>query len=262
LDLTPLAHLRSRAVSVDFPIYQASSRSLKKAVLARSTSGNLARDAFDRVLVQALRDISFDVEDGERLAIVGRNGAGKTTLLRVLAGILEPVSGRVARQGRVSALLDPLVGLDVHSTGRENIFLRGLYLGIRRREIETYLDEIVDFTELGQYIEMPVRAYSSGMIIRLAFAISTCVPTDILLMDEWLAAGDAHFLAKAQRRMSDYVRNAKILVLASHSMPLLEEWCRRAILLEEGRIVAMGAVGDVVEEYRKRDEARGIRPMA
>jgi ABC-type polysaccharide/polyol phosphate transport system ATPase subunit len=246
-----LAFLRLRNLTVEFPIYQGSSRSLKKALLATSTQGNLARDALDRINVRALNQLTFDIENGERLAIIGPNGAGKTTLLKVLAGIYEPTQGRLLSEGKISALLDTSVGLNPDATGRENIVLRGMYLNIHPREMRARAGAIAEFTELGHYLDMPVRTYSAGMMIRLAFAISTCIPPEILVMDEWLAAGDAHFLAKAQQRMEEFVRDSSILVLASHSMPLLERWCNRAILLQQGRLVAAGPVTEIVARYQE-----------
>ena len=249
-----MAFIRLRNVSVEFPIYQGGSRSLKKAILAASSQRNIARDAFDRITVQALKGLTLDIEDGSRIALIGGNGAGKSTLLKVLAGIFEPTQGRLFSDGRISALLDANVGLDPYSTGRENIVLRGMYLGIHPRAMREHIDAIADFTELGQYIDMPVRTYSSGMMVRLAFAVSTCVSSEILLMDEWLAAGDGYFLAKAQKRMVEFVRGANIMVLASHSVQLLEEWCTEAILLEQGQIVAKGPIAEVLAEYHEREK--------
>lgn len=250
-----MAFLRLRDVSVDFPIYQGSSRSLKKSLLATTTQGNLARDAFDRVNVRALNGLTLDIEDGDRIGVVGLNGAGKTTLLKVLAGIYEPTRGRLYASGKISAILDASVGLNVDATGRENIVLRGMYMGIHPREMRKRADEIAAFTELDRYLDMPVRTYSAGMMVRLAFAISTCVPPEILVMDEWLSAGDAHFLAKAQRRMENFVRHSCILVLASHTMELLDQWCNRGIYLQEGRIVAAGGIKDVIRAYRRDTDA-------
>jgi ABC-type polysaccharide/polyol phosphate transport system ATPase subunit len=244
-----MAFLRSRNLSVEFPIYQGSSRSLKKMVVASAMQGNLGRDAADRINVRALNDITLDIEDGDRVGLIGANGAGKTTLLRVLGGIYSPTRGELYSWGRISALLDVSVGLNPEATGRENIILRGMYMNIHPREMRPHVDEIVEFTELGPYIDMPARTYSSGMMVRLGFAISTCMPAEILLMDEWLSAGDARFLDKAQRRMEQFVGGSAILVLASHSPELLRKWCNRGIMLRNGRIAAHGQIDEVIDAY-------------
>jgi ABC-2 type transport system ATP-binding protein/lipopolysaccharide transport system ATP-binding protein len=244
-----MAFLRLRNLSVEFPIYQGSSRSLKKALLATTTQGNLARDALDRINVRALSDLTFDILDGDRLALIGDNGAGKTTLLKVLAGIYHPSRGRIYMSGKSTALLDTMVGLDPDSTGRENILLRGMYMDIHPREMRAHVERVAAFTELGNYLDMPVRTYSSGMRIRLAFATSTCIQPEILLMDEWLSAGDAHFLAKAQQHMEHFVNSSSILVLATHSLEMAKLWCNRAILLRQGKVVVAGSVEDVIAAY-------------
>jgi ABC-2 type transport system ATP-binding protein/lipopolysaccharide transport system ATP-binding protein len=254
--------LRLRDVSVEFPIYQASSRSLKKRLLASSTRGNLGRDAKDRINVRALSGVSFDVGEGERIALIGLNGAGKTTLLKVLAGVYEPTSGSFTSSGRVSSLLDINVGFNIDATGRENIILRGMYMGIHPREMRERAAEVAEFTELGEYLDMPVRTYSAGMMVRLAFAASTCVPPDVLIMDEWLAAGDAQFLEKVQRRVEVFVRASSILVLASHSMELVRQWCTRGILLHQGRVIAIGPVEEVIVAYRRLIESGAPRVLA
>jgi ABC-type polysaccharide/polyol phosphate transport system ATPase subunit len=245
-----MAFLRLRDLWVEFPIYQGSSRSLKKSLLAKA-HGNLAKDARDRVNVVALSDVNLDIEHGDRLAVLGANGAGKSTLLKVLAGIYEPTRGQVHSCGRVSALLTASVGLDPEATGRENIVLRGMYMDVHPREMRARVDEIAEFTELGYHLDLPVRTYSSGMVVRLCFAIATSVRPEILLMDEWLAAGDAGFLVKARRRMEEFVGGSSILVLASHSIPILQEWCNRAILLDQGRILAMGNVEEIAAVYQQ-----------
>jgi ABC-2 type transport system ATP-binding protein/lipopolysaccharide transport system ATP-binding protein len=244
-----MAFLRLRNLSVEFPMYQGSSRSLKKLLVATTTYGNLARDATDRVLVHALNDLTLDIEDGDRVALIGANGAGKTTLLRVLAGIYYPSRGQVYSSGRISALLDVAVGLNPEATGRENIILRGMYMDIHPREMRARVDEIAEFTELGAYLDMPTRTYSAGMMVRLGFAVSTCIPPEILLMDEWLSAGDARFLDKAQRRMEQFVNRSSILVLASHSQDLLRKWCNRGLFLQQGRIISSGPIDEVVATY-------------
>ena len=244
-----MAFFRLRNLSVEFPIYQGSSRSLKKLLVATTTQGNLARDATDRVNVRALNDLTFDIEDGERVGLIGANGAGKTTLLRVLAGIYFPTRGQVYSSGRISALLDVATGFNPDATGRENIIFRGMYMNIHPREMRALVNEIAEFTELGAYLDMPTRTYSAGMMVRLGFAVSTCIPPEILLMDEWLSAGDASFLDKAQRRMEKFVGSSSILVLASHSTELLRKWCNRGIFLQHGRIAAHGDINDVIAAY-------------
>jgi ABC-type polysaccharide/polyol phosphate transport system ATPase subunit len=241
--------IRLRHVEVDFPLYHNSHRSLKKSILALSTRGNFARDASNRVMVRALGDINLTLEQGDRVGLVGANGAGKTTLLRVLAGIFEPSRGSIEIDGKVTAILDASVGLDPDSTGRENIILRGMYMDIHPRQMRSYVDQIVSFADLGSHIDMPTRTYSSGMMVQLAFAISTCIPPEILLMDEWLAAGDVRFLANAKKRMADFVSRTSILVFASHSMPLLREWCQTAIMLDRGHVVAAGPVDEIIAAY-------------
>jgi ABC-type polysaccharide/polyol phosphate transport system ATPase subunit len=169
------ASLRLRDIAVEFPIYSGGSRSLKKVLFNRTTQGNLARDAHDRITVLALSEITLDIEHGDRLAIIGANGAGKSTLLKVLAGIYEPTRGQLHASGRVSALLTASIGLNPDATGRENIITRGLFMDVHPRDMRPRIDEIVEFTELGYFIDMPVRTYSAGMMIRLCFAVATSV---------------------------------------------------------------------------------------
>jgi ABC-type polysaccharide/polyol phosphate transport system ATPase subunit len=240
-----------RNVSVEFPIYQGSSRSLKKVLLASSTRGNLGRDGADRINVRALSDVSLEIADGDRVGLIGLNGAGKTTLLKVLAGVYEPTRGKFLSTGRVSSLLDTHVGLNGDATGRENIILRGMYMGIHPRDMRARAAAVAEFTELAEYLDMPVRTYSAGMMVRLAFAISTCIPPDILIMDEWLSAGDAQFLEKAERRIEEFVRASSILVIASHSLELVARWCNRGILLHQGRVLASGRIEEVLAEFRR-----------
>jgi ABC-type polysaccharide/polyol phosphate transport system ATPase subunit len=250
-----MAFLRLRDLSVEFPMYQSSSRSLKKSILASTTRGNLARDALNRINVKALSDLNFNIEQGDRVGLMGLNGSGKTTLLKVLAGIYRPSRGQLLASGRISALLDTVLGMNGELTGHENIILRGMYMGIHPGEMRKRSDEIAEFTELGDFLSMPLRTYSSGMSVRLSFAIATCIAPEILLLDEWLSAGDAPFIAKAKKRMDEFVRLSSVLVLASHSMQLLEEWCTHGIWLEFGHVKKMGPIGEVVAAYSKATSA-------
>lgn len=235
-------------VSVAFPLYHGDSRSLKKIVFA-TASGRLARDRQQRVIVQALRDISFSLQAGDRLALVGRNGAGKTTLLRALAGIYEPQSGHIRLEGRVSTLLDSSLGMNVDMTGEENVTLRGLYNGMTRAEISRMAEDVADFAELGEFFRLPVKFYSSGMTLRLAFGMATSVHPQILLMDEWMLAGDANFLDKARSRVDAFVRKAEILVLSTHNDDVVRKWATRVIWLDQGRIVQDGTADEVLASY-------------
>ncbi len=240
-------------VSVFFPLYHAGSRSLKKTVMA-AASGRLGRDRQSRVVVQALRDISFTLTAGERLGLVGMNGAGKTTLLRTLAGIYEPVTGLVRIRGSLTTLLDTRQGLNLELTGRENIRLHGLYQGIPAAELARLEDDVAEFAGLGDFIDLPVRTFSSGMVIRLAFAMATASRPQILLMDEWFLAGDEEFMVKAKERLEGMVRGAEILVLSSHALDVIRTWCTRVLWIDQGRIRQDGSPEEVLAAYT-------IRPM-
>jgi ABC-2 type transport system ATP-binding protein/lipopolysaccharide transport system ATP-binding protein len=236
-------------VSVSFPIYHGGSRSLKKSLLFRGSGGQLASDASHRITVEALRNVSMEFRTGDRVALVGNNGAGKTTLLRVMAGIYEPVTGVVKSRGRISPMFDISLGIDGDISGYDNIRLRGLILGLPAREIEERMADIAEFTELGDYLDIPVRTYSSGMMTRLTFAVATCFSPEILLMDEWILAGDAGFLAKAQHRVEAFVEQAGILVLASHSTEICRRWCNKAVWLERGEVKMAADISAVLDSY-------------
>jgi ABC-2 type transport system ATP-binding protein len=247
-----MASIRLDRVSVSFPIYDGRSRSIKKRVLAAAGRGRIGTGEANHLVVRALDGVSFNIEHGDRVGLIGRNGAGKTTLLRVMAGIYEPPSGTVAVEGRVAPLFDIGMGMDPESSGYENILLRGLFLGLRKAEIRAKVDEIADFTELGEFLEMPLRTYSAGMFARLAFAISTSIDPEILLLDEGIGAGDEAFLEKAKHRLDALINRARILVLASHTEELLRKLCNRAILMENGKVVATGTTDEMLERYHRK----------
>ncbi len=244
-------------VSLEFPVYNTRARSLKRSLLQLTTGGRIGLGANDLVVVKALSGVTLTLEHGDRVALLGHNGAGKTTLLRVLAGAYEPTAGVMHRVGRVAALFDLMLGMDSEATGEENIAIRGLLMGLSRDEIVDKRRAIADFTELGDYLQMPIRTYSSGMLLRLGFAISTSIEPEILLMDEWLAAGDANFIGKAQRRLEDLIGQTGILVLASHSLELIRSICNKAVWMEHGEVLRFGNIEDVSNAYVKSLNANG-----
>jgi lipopolysaccharide transport system ATP-binding protein len=230
--------ITAEGIVVEFPIYENSHRSLKKAVLNLTTGGRIGQDAGRHTVVRALDELSFRFSDGERIGLVGHNGSGKTTLLRALTGVYEPVRGKLQVRGRIASLLDLSMGLDPDATGFENIYLRGILDGLRPARIRDKIDEIADFSELGVYLNLAVGTYSSVMMLRLAFSMSTSIEADILIMDEWLSVGDADFRAKAAQRLETLVGNASIVVIASNEPGLVQRVCTRKIGLEHGRIVS------------------------
>jgi lipopolysaccharide transport system ATP-binding protein len=196
-----------------------------------------------------MEEVSFEVHDGERVALLGHNGAGKSTLLRAISGVYEPVLGTIEISGSVGSLIDLGLGINAEATGKENVFIRGALLGLSKKDIRHLYDRIVNFSELGDFINMPVRTYSTGMLLRLAFSISTLIRPDILIMDEWLSVGDESFKNKAEERLIELISSSKILVIASHSRELVEKICTRAIWLEHGKIRMDAPVHEVTHSY-------------
>jgi lipopolysaccharide transport system ATP-binding protein len=221
-------------VTVDFPIYGGHSRSIKKSLINIATGGHLAKSASEKIIVRALDNISIDLVEGDRVGLVGHNGSGKSTLLRVLAGIYEPISGTVKVNGRITSMLSLVLGMDMEATGYENIFMRGYVMGIPKGEMKKKVEEIANFSGIGDYLHLPMRTYSTGMSMRLAFSISTSIEADIILMDEWLSVGDSEFLEKAEARLDSLVKKARILVIASHNLELIKNRCNKIINLEHG----------------------------
>jgi lipopolysaccharide transport system ATP-binding protein len=244
-----MAEIQFKEVSIAFPIFNAESRSLKNKVLSLSTGGQLGLNAKGVAEIQALDHINFNFKNGERIGLIGHNGSGKSTLLRALSGVYAPQHGSIKIQGETTSLIDISLGINAEFTGRENILIRGSLLGLTRKQIEERTDEIIAFTELGEFIDMPLRTYSSGMQLRLAFAISTTITPEILLMDEWLAVGDENFKHKAEERMQKLADKSSILVIASHSKEQILKVCNRVLWLEHGNIKMDGDPATVCSSY-------------
>jgi lipopolysaccharide transport system ATP-binding protein len=225
--------------SLQLPIYGTINRSLKGAVMASATGGKIASASRHVTVVQALKDINLELRAGDRVGLVGHNGAGKTTLLRIIAGIYEPTDGCIEVQGRVSSFINLGMGMDLEATGRENILLCGLMFGMDIEEVRRLAPAIGEFSGLGDFLDMPVRTYSSGMTMRLVFSIVTSVPAEILVMDEWLSVGDADFVVHAEQRLRRLVDAASILVLASHDPAVIAKLCNMIVHLEHGEVAKL-----------------------
>lgn len=245
-----MAYIDLKNVGVEFPIYDGRSRSLKTA--AWNVSGRLkfvkAYDG-DVVSVQALRDINLSIKEGDRIGLIGGNGSGKSTLLRVMAGVYEPTIGSMRIEGKCASLLGLWGGMDTSASGYENIVLMGMASGLSRREIREQTDEIIDFADIGEHIHLPLRTYSSGMRLRIAFAIATAVPADIILIDEVIGTGDAGFVKKAQQRLEKFMNKSRILVIASHFDRVLRDNCNTGIVMQEGGVAFYGPIKDALNHY-------------
>jgi ABC-type polysaccharide/polyol phosphate transport system ATPase subunit len=237
-------------VTIDFPIYD--SQKTFRSALRAATGGLITRDARTpkRVTVRALDDVSLTLKDGDRLGLIGHNGAGKSTLLRVCAQVYEPTQGRVFAEGKISPLFNAAPGLDTDDTGYENIMTCALLMGMTRDEIVRKTPDIAEFSGLGEYLFLPVRTYSSGMLTRLSFSIATAIDPEILILDEGLGTGDAQFAEQAKQRVDALIARSSILILASHSDALIQSMCNKAILLQAGTIVREGSVQEVLDAYR------------
>ncbi|MFZ5483255.1 MAG: ABC transporter ATP-binding protein [Pseudomonadota bacterium] len=247
-----MTHILLRDVCVDFPVFTSRSRGLVNTLFlfARQERKRVESVGMFGYQVHALRNISLDLAPGDRVGLVGGNGAGKTTLLRVLSGVYEPVRGSIELEGKVSSLTDIMQGMDMDASGYDNIVMRGIVLGLSRQEARDLIPEIEAFSELGEYLHLPVGTYSTGMMLRLAFAVSTAVTPDILLMDEMIGTGDAHFLKKARARLEELISRVAILVIASHNESILKNFCKTALLLKEGRIIHYGTVQECLALHK------------
>ena len=235
-------------VDIEFPVHNSNSRSLQLDIArlfgAKVSEHNRA------VLVRSLQNVSFELKEGERVAFIGHNGAGKTTLLRTIAGAYEPARGTVETHGTITAMTDFTMGMDPEASGRNNIIFRGVFMGMTFAEIKSRVDEVIEFTELHDFIDLPIRTYSTGMFLRLAFAVSTLVAPDVLVLDEIIAAGDLGFQAKLRARLDEYIEQARIIVLAAHDLGAVKGLCPRTIWLRGGSIVADGPTKEIVEAYQ------------
>jgi ABC-type polysaccharide/polyol phosphate transport system ATPase subunit len=249
-----MAFIEANKISVDYKIYSARSRSLKNE-LFRRVGGGIKVHANSQVSVTALQNVTLSLRSGDRIALIGRNGAGKSTLLKVLAGIMEPSAGDLTRSGHVSSLLDMSMGMDPEATGYENIIMRSVFLGANFAEARERVQEIEAFSELGDYLQFPMRTYSTGMSMRLSFAIATSIQPEILVLDEMIATGDEAFAQKATARIDEIVRKLQILIIATHDLAMARTLCNRGIVLSHGQLVADAEIGRAIDEYHSVVEA-------
>src|SRR6516164_2487557 len=249
-----MARVDLHQASVQFPIYNARSRSLKSTIARHAvgaTLGSRTGNDNDIVVVNALKNVTLTLRPGDRVGIIGHNGAGKTTLLRVFSGAYVPTSGSAEVIGDVSALTDIAMGMDLEASGHENIIMRAILLGMNYQQARALAPEVEQFTELGEYLDLPVRTYSTGMMLRLAFAVATSIQPEILIMDELIAVGDASFMQKATQRIKTLIAKANIFVLASHDEEMLKRFCNLAIWLNRGELADEGPLDRVLADYNK-----------
>lgn len=248
-----MARIDLNNVFIEFPVYNVNARSLKKQFIHLATGGSVVQDARQHVMINALNNVSLTIHHGDRVGLIGHNGAGKSTFLRLLASIYEPTRGDILVDGHVSPMLDLMQGIEHELTGYENIFVRGALLGLKRSQIKAQTQEIAALTGLGDYLSMPTRTYSSGMLLRLAFAITVSIKPDILLIDEIFGAGDAEFREKAQKRMISLLDESSIVIMANHTDEIIKEFCNKVLLLEAGKIKYYGPVDEGLKLYHTKN---------
>jgi lipopolysaccharide transport system ATP-binding protein len=238
--------LRLDNVTLDYFVYSVRAQSLRNAVFNMAVGGKLYKNQGDVTVVRALENISVNLVEGDRLALIGHNGSGKTSLLKVMAGVYHPASGRVESSGSMTSMIAAGAGLDWEATGLQNIRKLGQMRLIPNKAIDAAIGPIVEFSGLGDFVRLPVKTFSAGMMARLMFACATEFDADILIMDEWLSAGDQDFILKARERMNEFVEKAKIVVLGTHDFDLVEKACNKVLLLDAGRIAFYGPTQDWV----------------
>jgi ABC-type polysaccharide/polyol phosphate transport system ATPase subunit len=249
-----MARIDLRNVFVEFPVYNVNARSLKKQFLHLATGGSVVQDARQHVMINALNNITLSIQHGDRVGLIGHNGAGKSTFLRLLASIYEPTRGDINVSGHVSPMLDLLQGIESELTGYENIFIRGALLGLQKSQIKAQTQDIATLTGLGDYLSMPTRTYSSGMLLRLAFAITVSIKPDILLIDEIFGTGDAEFREKAQAKMISLLDESSIVIMANHTDNIIKEFCNKVLLLEAGEVKYFGDVEEGLNLYHLKKQ--------
>lgn len=236
--------IEARGLNLDYPIHSVRAQTLRSAVMNAAVGGKLLKNQQDTTFVRALSNITFSLKEGDRLALIGHNGSGKSTLLKVLAGVYAPTSGLLSVKGRITSMISMSIGLDPEASGLRNIQTLLMMQSLSSKQIRERIPRIIEFSELGPFIHMPFKTYSAGMMARLTFAIGTEVEADVLLMDEWLSAGDAHFRDKASERIEAYVGQAKMMVLGTHDIALAKRVCNKVMVLEAGHSTFYGSVED------------------
>jgi len=232
-----MARLKFSNVTVQYPVYNSRGKSLRNQIVRISTGGLIEQESARVQIITALKDVSFELRHGDTVGLLGHNGAGKSTMLRTMAGIYTPITGSILREGRVATVLELGAGMDSELSGYENIVRMALLLGLSEQEIKRKIADIEDFTQLGDFLNLPVRTYSAGMATRLMFAVATSTEPEILLVDEVFGAGDAEFQEKARSRMEALISSVGIFVFASHDLEALKRYCQRFFRLEHGRVV-------------------------
>ena len=267
-----MVHIHAENICLDLPVYGQKARSLRHSLYARTvkrtfmpsapsgnTGGTIIHSADGSSHIRAIHNLSFNFETGDRIGLIGPNGAGKSTLLLMISGIYEPSSGSIDVSGSTAGLFSLDQGMDPELSGRNNIMIRSRFMGLPSQDVEKIINEVEEFAELGEFIDMPIRTYSAGMLLRLAFAVSTCSPADILLLDEVVGVGDAAFMERAQERLQNLISASGIVLLASHSEPIIRRWCNKALYLEKGECRGFGDVGTVIEAYKEKSRRESGR---
>ncbi|MFT7686571.1 MAG: ABC-type polysaccharide/polyol phosphate transport system ATPase subunit [Candidatus Azotimanducaceae bacterium] len=243
-----MAFITLKNVCVEMPVYNHKGRSLKRSLIKTASGGAIKRKE-GGILIRALQHVTLNIQAGDRVGLIGHNGAGKSTLLRVIGGIYEPVLGSVSSSGSITAMFDPNIGISPQATGYQNIYTRGILLGYDKPQIDALIKDVEASSGLGEYLDMPVRTYSAGMKLRLAFCVATAVSPEILLLDEAILAGDEAFMKLAKKRLASLIEEASILVLASHSQKILKAFCNKGVILDKGVVVYYGDIEAALSKY-------------